>query len=419
MKSNRPLIALALFAFVTLGLPDTLLGVAWPSMRRQFALQLTAIGWLTCAATGGYLLSTFFAGAVVRRVGVGWLLVASSLLVTISLFGYAVAPAWAMLVGLAAIAGLGAGAIDAGVNSFAATSFSPRVVTWLHAGWGIGATIGPAVMTAVLASGATWRWGYALIGGVVLVSAALFARTRRLWTLSDGAAGAPAPHAPLARSIRQRPVQLQIALFALYCAVETAAGAWLYTLLTESRGAAHSTAGPAVSAYWGSLTLARIAFGQLSVGVHPERILRLSTLLAPIAAAAVWQPWSLGLAVAGAAALGILLAPIYPLLISVTPARVGREHATNSVGFQVSSAYLGVAGGPLLVGWAARWGGLEQIGAALTTLAVAMLAVHELAVRRLASRPGASAADGAPEPATRADASKEQPTGASTHVQAD
>src|SRR5215475_777443 len=158
------LVALAYLGFVSIGLPDGLLGVAWPSIRASFGLSLDALGALLVMFTMGYLLSSFSSGRLLMHINVGSLLALSCLATAASLLGYALSPRWSMMVALGMLAGLGAGAIDAGLNTYAATHFSPRSVNWLHACYGVGATVGPLIMTSVLMADRPWQWGYGFVG---------------------------------------------------------------------------------------------------------------------------------------------------------------------------------------------------------------------------------------------------------------
>ena len=387
-RAPRILIALAFVAFVSLGLPDCVLGVAWPSIRHTFDRPLSQLGVLLAAGTAGYLASSFFAGQIVRAAGVGRLLVGSSLLVATSLAGYWLAPAWVAIVVFAFVGGLGAGAIDAGINTFAANHFSPRVVNWLHASWGIGATTGPLLMTAVLATHHGWRTGYAILVLVMLGLAALFLTTLRLWERApelphdpSGPPDAVDPTATLAQALRRPAIWLHAVLFFVYAGVESTAGQFLYTLLTESRGVPIATAGVTVGAYWASLTLGRIVFGQLTARLGPRAVLRTGTLLAPLAAAGIaWNPFP-AVTFAAAALLGFALAPVFPTLIAVTPDRVGRRYAPHAVGFQVAAASLGIATLPGLAGLLARRHGIESIGPYLIATSLLVLALHELTLR--------------------------------------
>ena len=186
------LLAIALLAFVSLGLPDGVLGVAWPSIRRSFGLPPGQLGSLLASAMVGYLVSSFSSGALVARLGVGRVLLWSSVLMAVNAFTCALAPAWSVMVAAGLLAGLGAGAIDAGINAFAAARFSPRLVSWLHACYGVGAMLGPLLMTAVLTSGLGWRWGYAVIGVLLAAMAGSFLVTISLWTMARSDLDSPA-----------------------------------------------------------------------------------------------------------------------------------------------------------------------------------------------------------------------------------
>lgn len=388
--ASRLLIALAFVAFISLGLPDGVLGVAWPSIRKTFERPLSQVGFLLGGAMAGYLCASFFGGQALRLLGVGRLLVVSCLLVAVSLSGYWLSPFWPALIGFAIIGGLGGGAIDAGINAFAASHFSPRVVNWLHASFGVGATIGPLLMTAVLASAMSWRIGYAILAAALLGLSMLFMATVRLWEDGTPAAASDAPHATatLGQALARPMVWLHALLFCLYTGVETTAGQLLFTLFVEGRNIPETPAGIAVGAYWAALTVGRIVFGQLSATWGHVRLLRTGMLLAPVAAAMIaWAPASwIGfagpwVAFAGTLLLGFALAPIFPTLISITPHRVGRAIAPHAVGFQVAAGAVGIAAIPSLVAVVARRAGLEAIPACLILLAVAVLVLHEVILR--------------------------------------
>ena len=377
------LVAVAFLAFVSLGLPDGVLGVAWPSVRHTFGLPVSQLGVLLVTSMVGYLVSSFASGEVVRRVGVGGLLLGSSVIVVASLAGFALATAWGVMVACGLLAGLGAGAIDAGINAYAAAQFPPRWVTWLHACYGVGATLGPLTMTGVLAAGLSWRWGSATIGAALVGMTLLFAATLRLWEAPrDGAqARGPAASATAAETLRRPAVWMNVVTFFLYTGTEVAAGQWAYSLFTESRGVSPAVAGAWTGADWASLTAGRIVSGAAAGRVSKEVLLRLSLLGAPLAAGLVWSDWRTVVSLVGLAMLGFSLAAIYPMMISATPERVGASYAQQSIGFQVAAAYLGAAAVPGLAGVLARRFGLEVIGPYLFAATLALLVLHEATVR--------------------------------------
>lgn len=379
------LLAIALVAFVSLGLPDGLLGVAWPSIRRTFALPPDQLGALLASAMVGYLASSFSSGAVVARLGVGRLLLWSSVLMVVNSVAYAVAPVWRVMVAAGLLAGLGAGAIDAGINAFAAARFSPRLVSWLHASYGVGATLGPLLMTTVLASGLGWRWGYATIALLLAAMTVGFLLTIPLWEMDrlEGrpAGGAPEPAAGLLDTLARPRVWLNIALFFAYTGLEVSAGQWSYTLFTEARGVAPSVAGASVAVFWGALTVGRIVSGALAGRLAGDTLLRVGTVGALVGSLLVWWDPGTSSGLLGLAGLGFALAPIYPTLIAETPRRLGQIHATSAIGFQVAAAYLGTAAIPGLTGVLASHAGLAAIGPCLFGTAAGLLLLQEAARR--------------------------------------
>lgn len=231
-KTGLLLISLAYLSFVSLGLPDGLLGIAWPSIRASFDLSIDALGALLVMFTAGYLISSFSSGRLLARMSVGALLALSCLATAASLVGYALAPSWWMLVALGSLAGLGAGAIDAGLNTFAATNFSARMVNWLHACYGIGAATGPVIMTTVLGANRPWQYGYAIVGIWQLLLAVCFSLTHRHWLGASKAQESETPTSIKATSsletLRLTAAWLSIAIFFVYTGIEAAAGAWAY-----------------------------------------------------------------------------------------------------------------------------------------------------------------------------------------------
>jgi fucose permease len=393
--------AIALLAFASLGLPDGVLGVAWPSVRATFALPLGQLGVLLTATMVGYLGSSFATGWLTSRLGVARLLVWSSGLMVTHALAHALAPRWSVMVVSGLLAGLGAGAIDGAINAFAAARFPPRLVSWLHAAYGVGAMLGPLLMTAVLARHRSWREGYALLGAMLAAMTVAFALTRHLWTLGPARSGrearAPGPAPGLLATLRRPRVWVSVALFFVYTGIEAAAGQWAYSLFTEARGVVPATAGLWAAGYWGALTLGRLGFGALADRHAPRALLRVGMLGAPVAALVLWLgPGSVS-GLVGLLALGVSLAPIYPLLVASTPDRVGEADTANAIGFQVAGTYLGAAALPGVVGVLAHQHGLEVIGPILASAALVLLVAHELAARGLARplrRPVAAPARG-------------------------
>lgn len=377
------LLPIVLVAFVSLGLPDGVLGVAWPSIRRAFGLPPGQIGALLATAMAGYLLSSFCSGALVARLGIGRLLLWSSALMVANCLAYALAPAWSVMVAAGLLAGLGAGAIDAGINTFAAARFSPRLVSWLHACYGVGAMLGPVLMTSVVTSGLGWRWGYAIIGLLLAAMSVSFLMTGHLWNVPRAQPGTPAserePPARLLATLARPRAWLNIALFFLYTGLEVSAAHWTYSLFTEARGVDPSVAGTWVAVYWAGLTAGRVLCGSVASRLSADALLRTGTIGALGGTLVIWWNPVPGSGVLGQAVLGLTLAPIYPTLIAETPGRLGPSHAASAIGFQVAAAYLGTAAIPGLTGLLAGRAGLGVIGPCLVAAAAALLLLHEVA----------------------------------------
>ncbi|KEF33580.1 MFS transporter [Deinococcus sp. RL] len=373
---------LAFLAFVSLGLPDGLLGVAWPSMRGDFGVPLDALGVLAATQTAGYLTASFLSGRLLRVMPIGTVLALSTLAAAAALLGFAAAPAWPALLGFAVLAGLGGGAVDAGLNAYGARHFSARILNWLHACFGVGTTLGPLIVTAVLGAGQGWRWSYVLVGTAQLGLALTFFLTRRRWAGSASAGAAPAPDPARTRDTLRRPVVwLGMLTFFVYTGVEVVAAQWSYSLMTLERGVPPAQAGLAVSLYWGSLMAGRILFGTVAHRVPLVATLRACLVTSVVGALLFWLEPTPSLAVAGLMLIGGALAPVFASLVSLTPGRVGGAHADSAIGFQVAAAGLGGAALTALVGVLSRWGGLEVIGLSVTVLAALLLALYEGFVR--------------------------------------
>src|SRR5688572_13775234 len=375
-------VVIAFVAFVSLGLPDGVLGVAWPSIRRTFALPVSHLGLILFGVMAGYLTSSFASGAIVERHGVGRLLAWSNALVALSCLGYAIAPVWPVMLAAALVGGLGAGAIDAGINVHAAERFSPRLVSWLHASWSGGAALGPLIMTAVLASGRPWTSGYVVVAVILAAMSLTFFATIDLWGRPAArVAGEPVPPSTFTATLSRPAVWAHMAIFFLYTGLEGSAGQWAYTLLTEARGIPPRTAGTWVAGYWGSLAVGRVVCGVAADRFAPETLVRASVFTGLVATVLVWADTGSVATLIGLGVLGFALAPVFPMLIASTPARLGAEQAAHAIGFQVSAACLGAAAMPALAGVIARQAGVNAIAAVLLANAIALIVILEAAGR--------------------------------------
>lgn len=378
-SSRRLLLVIAYVGFISLGLPDTLVGVAWPSVRTAFGLPQSAIALIFIGAGCGYILSSAFVGKLLGAMGVGSLLAASSALVALSIFGYGLAPLWALFAACSLLHGLGSGAIDAGLNHYVAHHFSARHMNWLHACWSLGATLGPLIMTAAIAWNGAWRAGYLAVAAILVCLALLFAATRRQWDAPGQAETKPTHVAGvgMVETLRHPLVRLQVALFFVYTGLEATVGQWSFTLLTESRGVPAESAGTWVTLYWGSIGVGRVLLGAVADRIGIDRLLRFSTLAAASGTALVAWSRAESLSAVALVLTGLGLASIYPSMMTRTPQRLGSALSAHAIGFQVSAATLGAAALPSLAGVVAQRIGLEAVAVAAVALALAVFALHE------------------------------------------
>lgn len=396
------LIAFSFIAFISLGLPDGLLGVAWPSMRAEFSKPLDALGPLLVSTTTGYMLSSFFSGILSRRLGIGRLLAFSCAATGVSLLGFTVAPSWWMVVAIGIVAGLGAGAIDAGLNSYVATHHSERLMQWLHASFGVGITLGPLIMTAGLNFAEAWRVGYWIVGSLQVLLGLGFLLTARLWenqpmtegsiqgSLTNDAGSQALPstasdEASFQESLGDLSVWISMGLFFVYAGLELTLGHWAYSLLTESRGVDAASAGLWVGIYWGMFTLGRMVAGVFADHLGNRRLVFGSFGLALMGCLLLaFNPidW-LGLIAIGF--IGFAFAPIFPGMVSGTQRRVGSKHVSNTMGMQIAAAGVGAASLPSLAGILANRFSLEIVPLFLAVFVVVLSVLYLASRHRSAS----------------------------------
>lgn len=386
-RSTFLVVALAFASFVVLGFPAGMLGIAWPSIRDQFVLSQDRVGALLLASQIGYIISSFLSGRLATAIGNGRLLTIGALLAGLGLLGYAVAPVWTVMVGIGMLIGFGGGALDSGMNAFFAMNFGPRLMNWLHASFGLGSTLGPILLTALLVGGLSWRWGYVTAAVAQGVIAVAFLLTRSRWRTTDVAEAEERPAANTTgqrnnREATQFDVLLGILVFFFIAGLEMTAGQWSFTLFTESRNVDLAAAGTWVSIYWGSFTAGRVFFGIFGNRFSVSVSLRVSMLALILASAMIWWPFSPWVSFVGLAIMGFGLAPLFPLLISATPARLGRRRAAHVIGYQVGAASLGIAILPWLAGYMAEVWSLEIVGPFLLVCCGVMLGLYEWMERR-------------------------------------
>lgn len=380
------LVLLSYVAFVALGMPDGLLGVAWPSMRADFSIPIDALGTLLLAIVAGYMTSSFFSGTLLRRMSVGSLLAVSCAMTGCALLGYTVVPSWWMMVLLGVAAGLGAGAIDAGLNTYVAAHFGENLMQWLHASYGIGVTLGPVIMTIALTALNAWRVGYHVVGGFQVALAVCFLLTLPMWIKNAPSAASHEPRrlteykTPMLDTLRQPRVWLSALLFFMYVGAEVSLGTWTYSLLIESRGIDPAKAGFWAGSYWATFTVGRVIAGLYANKVGSNLLVQGSLVGALLGAALlVWNPSETANLMA-VVLVGFSIAPIFPALMSGTSQRVGVRFAANTIGMQMAASGLGVALIPGLMGVLAHRLSLEAIPLCQVGVLLVLIGFHRLSM---------------------------------------
>ena len=386
MPSNTTKSRIMLFvvfcAFISIGFPDAVLGVAWPEMRIDFDRNLANVGIILLFNSIGYFSSGALAGSILARIGVGRTLAFSTLLVAAGLTGYAIAPSFWALPFIAVSVGFGSGAVDAGLNFYAAEKYSNMVMNWLHAFFGVGAMIGPFIMAAVLNADASWRWGYAIVAMVTLVLAIVFVLVMNTWDESVSHVEETS-RIPASRVMKMPLVWLQIGLFFSMVGIEASVGIWTATILRERFFESAATAGVWAGLYWGAVALGRLAIPVIFRRVPTARVIQGAVWMMLIAALLMIPDvaWMMKL---GVVLFGLGNAPMFPNLMTLTPHRFGREVAIHTIGFQVSAATLAVAVIPSVAGLIAEATSLIAIPILVAAVAVVVVILES----QLRSRTG-------------------------------
>ena len=390
---RRLLLVVSFLSFVTLGLPDGMLGVAWPSISAAFGRPLGSLGVLMFGFTVGYITTTGLLGTIIARFGYAAVMTAASVSISIGALGLMISPWWYGVIAAITCIGIGSGLLDGGLNAYGAAFFRPRDLNWLHAFYGVGAALGPAIMTPLVVAGTGWRSGYGVLFVASSAIIVAFFVTRRSWqSRNEHGAGQPQPYpsenttnrtnTPAPLDARTRLVAIgSVMLFFLYTGIEVVAGQWAFSLFTIQRGVAMGQAGAWVGIYWAALTLGRIVFGWVSERVAVLHILR-GALCGAALGIALLLPRSIPiLAPIGLAILGFSLAPMFPLLIGETPRRVGARLADHLIGFQIAAANLGAVSLIAVVGLGVELISLEVVPWALGALFLTFAALHEVVAR--------------------------------------
>jgi fucose permease len=349
------LLIIIYLAFISLGLPDSMLGAAWPVAYAQLGAPVSYAGFVSIGITFGTVISSLVSVRVIRRFGTGGVTAACVLLTASALLAISFTKSFVVLLLLAVPLGLGGGAIDAALNNYVALHYKASHMSFLHSFWGVGATISPLIMSQFLKQSGNWQGGYRFVSVIQLSLALIMFLTLPLWgkvphAVRDELLGDPIEIDNRA-AIKKRGVIFAVLAFFFYCAGEAAVGLWAATYFVSVRGV-----DPSVAASWGSLFFfgimgGRMISGLLAMRVKERVLINVGLTIAVVGALLLALPLPQMFSLAGLLLFGLGCAPVFPNLIHITPQRFGVQYSQAVIGLQMAAAYLGATLMPPLVGW--------------------------------------------------------------------
>ena len=377
------LLVLIYIAFVSLGLPDSLLGSGWPAMHAELGVPVTYMGVVSMVICGGTIVSSLLSDRLTRKLGTGGVTVASVFLTVLALFGFSVSGRFGVLIAFAVPYGLGAGAIDAALNNYVALHYKARHMSWLHCFWGVGTIVSPFVMSYALTH-FTWRAGYRIVGAVQLVIAVLLLVTLPLWKKTNRPAASETARRSLGvrGALKIRGVPYLLTGFLAYCAAEATAMQWASTYFVEAKGLPAERAAGLAALFYIGITAGRFLSGFVTDRFGDRNMIRLGTgiLIGGIAVLAL-PTVSETAAIAAFLVIGFGCAPVYPCIIHSTPDNFGAENSGAIIGIQMAAAYVGSMFAPPLFALLGNALGFSILPAFLLLFAVLLIVMTELTFR--------------------------------------
>ena len=381
------LLAIIYLAFISLGLPDALLGAAWPSMYPQFDVPVSYAGIISMIIALGTVVSSLQSDRLTKKLGTGKVTAFSVLMTAMALFGFATSHSFGLLCLWAIPYGLGAGSVDASLNNYVALHYESRHMSWLHCMWGIGASAGPYIMGYALTAGWGWKSGYHIIAVLQIVLTAILLCSLRLWkqrpaeVLQDGKV-----QNVKALSIRE---VLQLAgareilvCFFCYCALEQTTGLWASSYLTLHKGVSADTAASFASMFYLGITVGRALSGFLTMKLNDVQMIRLGEVIIGIGVLVMLLPFGQSLSLTGLILIGLGCAPVYPCVIHSTPAHFGADKSQAIIGIQMACAYVGTCLMPPVFGLIANHITVALLPVYLLIILVLMVIMHELLCKK-------------------------------------
>lgn len=379
------LLVIIYVSFISLGLPDAIMGSAWPMIYPDLSVPVSYAGFFTMIVSGGTIISSFFSEKLIRRFKTGTVTLFSVFLTAAALLGVSAAPGFLWMCILAVPMGLGAGAVDAALNNFVALHFKARHMNWLHSFWGIGATSGPLIMSVFLARENGWRLGYGTIGIIQAALAACLIITLPVWKSVEGRreTGVTLEESvKVSVLLRLKGAKPAFLSFFCYCAVEMTAGLWGSSYLVLIKGVSAEKAAKWISFYYLGITAGRFFSGLLSSIFHNRMMLRFGQITCFLGSAVLLLPFSGYFQLAGFILIGFGCAPIYPAMLHETPSRFGKKLSQAIMGIQMAAAYVGSTLIPPLFGLLGKNFGFQLLPLFLSAVIVVMFITSEMAGRK-------------------------------------
>lgn len=382
------LLALIYLAFISLGLPDSMLGSAWPKMYVEFGVPISYAGCISIIIAGCTIISSLLSDRLTRKLGTGKVTAISVVTTAVALFGFSISNSFWMLCLWAIPYGLGAGSVDAALNNYAAIHFKSRHMSWLHCMWGIGASLGPNIMGYALTGGQSWNMGYRYVSVIQIVLSAILFISLPLWKKTTEPAVDEDGHVmeskPLtfAEIFRIPGTKALVVAFFCYCAIEQTAMLWGSSYLVLCHGLTAEKAASLAAMFCTGLTVGRAVSGFVTMKLNDTQMIRLGSGIIFVGIVVMLLPLGTTTAILGLILIGVGCAPIYPCIIHSIPNLFGVENSQAIVGVQMASAYTGTLAMPALFGLLANHVSAALLPVYLMILIVLLIVMHEKLVRK-------------------------------------
>ena len=384
------LLVIIYIAFISLGLPDSVLGSAWPSMYEELQAPVSYVSILSMIIAGGTIVSSIFSGKVLAVLGTGKVTAISVAMTAMALFGFSASSAFWMLCLWGIPYGLGAGSVDAALNNYVALHYQSRHMNWLHCFWGVGATVGPYIMGLCLTYNLTWNNGYQIIGVLqtILVIGLLFSLPLWKKPVREEGKEASGSDVKITEVLKMKGAIGVLLAFFSYCAVETTAGLWASSFMVFEKGIDAETAAAYASLFYLGITAGRLLSGFVSDRIGDKNMVRIGQMLCLIAILLFFVPLGKSLALIALVLMGIGCAPIYPGLLHATPVNFGPENSQAIMGVQMGCAYIGTTFMPVFFGAITNLTGLTVYPVFLLVVLALLIIVTENINSKMAKKTG-------------------------------